>query len=87
MNRMRSIRGLAIAVVAGVLALGALTIDAQAQTLVCSLGQKVCGSRCYSPLKGESCNEGNIVCQVGQKVCGRRCYSPLKGESCNERTK
>ncbi len=64
-----------------------LVTGAQAQTLVCSIGQKVCGSRCYSPLKGESCNEGHIVCQVGQKVCGTRCYSPLKGESCNIKTK
>lgn len=75
------------ALVAALIGAMVLIADAQAQTLVCSLGQKVCGSRCYSPLKGESCNEGNIVCQVGQKVCGRRCYSPLKGESCNERTK
>ncbi|MGE0423241.1 MAG: hypothetical protein AB7O88_13305 [Reyranellaceae bacterium] len=83
----RTMRGLAIAFVAGVLAAGTFVSGAQSQSLVCSLGQKVCGNRCYSPLKGESCNEGNVVCQVGQKVCGRRCYSPLRGETCNIRTK
>ena len=68
--------------------LGAMVLvaEANAQTVICTIGQKTCGSRCYSPLKGESCNEGNIICQVGQKVCGRRCYSPLKGETCNIRT-
>jgi len=77
------IRRTSTALVAALLGAMVLIADANAQTLVCQFGQKVCGSRCYSPLKGESCNEGNIVCQVGQKVCGRRCYSPLKGESCN----
>jgi hypothetical protein len=75
------------AAIAALLGAMVLTSGANAQTLVCSLGQKICGSRCYSPLKGESCNTGNIVCQVGQKVCGTRCYSPLKGETCNIRTK
>ncbi len=80
------IRRTTTALAAALLGAMVLIADASAQsTVVCSVGQKVCGSRCYSPLKGESCNEGNIVCQVGQKVCGRRCYSPLKGETCNVR--
>jgi hypothetical protein len=79
----RTSTALAAALIGTMVLLG----NAHAQTIVCQVGQKTCGSRCYSPLKGESCNEGNIVCQVGQKVCGTRCYSPLKGESCNIRTK
>lgn len=87
MNRTSSTRGLTVALIIGALTIGALTMSAHAQTLVCKLGQKVCVNRCYSPLEGESCNEGGIVCKVGQKVCGTRCYSPLKGESCNIKTK
>jgi len=86
MIRRMPARGVVVAFAAAMLATAVLSFSAQAQTIVCSVGQKTCGSRCYSPLKGESCNEGNIVCQVGQKVCGRRCYSPLKGESCNIKT-
>lgn len=81
------VRTMSAALAAGLIGAVLLAAGAEAQTVVCKFGQKVCGSRCYSPLEGESCNEGGLVCKVGQKVCGTRCYNPLKGESCNIKTK
>jgi hypothetical protein len=81
------LRKMSAALAAGFIGTMLLSAGAEAQTVVCKMGQKACGTRCYNPLEGESCNEGNLVCKVGQKVCGTRCYSPLKGESCNMRTK
>lgn len=78
------LRRMSTALAAGLIGTMLFAAGAEAQqTVVCKLGQKMCGSRCYNPLEGESCNEGGLVCKIGQKVCGRRCYSPLKGESCN----
>lgn len=80
------IRRTSTALAAALIGAMVLIADASAQT-ICTLGQKTCGSRCYSPLKGESCNAGNVICKVGQSVCGTRCYTPAKGETCNIKTK
>lgn len=50
------LRRMSAALAAGLIGLGMLASIAEAQTVVCGFGQKVCGTRCYSPLKGESCN-------------------------------
>ena len=81
------LRRMSTALAASLIGIGLLAAGAEAQTVVCKLGQKVCVSHCYSPLESETCNEGGVVCKVGQKVCGTRCYSPLKGESCNIKTR
>lgn len=82
------LRRMSMALATGLIGAVLLAGGAQAQsTVVCKFGQKPCGSRCYSPLEGESCNEGGLVCKIGQKVCGQRCYNPLKGESCNIKPK
>ena len=82
------IRRVATALAAALIGTMVLIADANAQsTVVCKFGHKPCGSRCYAPLEGESCNANGLVCKVGQQVCGQRCYSPLKGESCNVKTK
>jgi len=58
-----------------------------ASTLICTVGQQVCGTKCYYPI-GFQCIEGQI-CKIGQSVCGGECYYDaglhicLDGHLCN----
>jgi hypothetical protein len=51
-------------------------------TLICTIGQKSCGTKCYYPV-GLQCLEGHI-CKIGQSVCGGQCYYDVGLQKCLE---
>ena len=48
--------------------------------LVCKIGQKACGDKCYFPI-GRQCLEGQ-VCSIGQSVCGNQCFYDAGLQTC-----
>lgn len=72
MAKFPSINLFALSILLIICCTGSFSSPVRNKRLVCKIGQRRCGTQCYS--FQQKCLGGNTVCNLNERLCGTQCY-------------